>query len=241
MVKKIFKALIAIVAIYGVLTAALFILMLQGPDRFAGVMRYVLGPPSWSFPSNRSGNRSRRHPQRRRSRPISARNRRSPVHRPAFFLPRTQAGRSRLRQLHLTALPAGGSRPQFLVRKYKDQVAFYAVYIREAHTSDVWQDPDNVDDHVIFAAPKNMDQRTEMGKMCVVKLGIKFPAVLDNFQNTTERDYTGWPDRLYVIDRDGRIAFKAAPVRSASSPRASPILCKPLCPTFRKRTSRPPV
>jgi hypothetical protein len=35
--------------------------------------------------------------------------------------------------------------------------------------------------------------------------------VLDNFQNTTERDYTGWPDRLYVIDRDGKIAYKAGP------------------------------
>ncbi|MGA8036354.1 MAG: hypothetical protein WA823_07675 [Candidatus Acidiferrales bacterium] len=50
MVKKIFKALIAIVAIYGVLTAALFILMLQGPDRFAGVMRYVPWPAFMVLP-----------------------------------------------------------------------------------------------------------------------------------------------------------------------------------------------
>lgn len=85
------------------------------------------------------------------------------------------------------------------------------VYIREAHTSDVWQDPDNVDDHIIFASPKNMDERSEMGQMCVVKLGIKFPAVVDNFDNVTERDYTGWPDRLYVIDRDGRVAYKSRP------------------------------
>lgn len=41
-------------------------------------------------------------------------------------------------------------------------MAFYAVYIREAHTADVWQDPDNLDDHVIFAAPKNIDERVEM-------------------------------------------------------------------------------
>ena len=90
-------------------------------------------------------------------------------------------------------------------------MAFYAVYIREAHTTDVWQDPDNVDDHVIFASPKDFDERSEMGKICVVKLGIKFPAVIDNFDNGTERNYTGWPDRLYVIDRDGRIAYKSGP------------------------------
>ena len=53
------------------------------------------------------------------------------------------------------------------------------VYIREAHTSDVWQDPDNVDDHIIFAKPKNFDERSEMGEMCVVKLGIHFPEVVD--------------------------------------------------------------
>jgi hypothetical protein len=98
-----------------------------------------------------------------------------------------------------------------LYEQYKDQVAFYVVYIREAHTSDVWQDPDNVDDHVIFASPKNFDERSEMGQMCVVKLGIHFPAVVDGFDNATERNYTGWPDRLYVIDRDGRVAYKARP------------------------------
>jgi type I thyroxine 5'-deiodinase len=90
-------------------------------------------------------------------------------------------------------------------------VAFYAVYIREAHTSDVWQDPDNLDDKVIFAKPKTYDERVEMGQLCVVKLGIKFPAVIDTFDNRTERAYTGWPDRLYVIDRDGKVAYKSKP------------------------------
>lgn len=90
-------------------------------------------------------------------------------------------------------------------------MAFYVVYIREAHTSDVWQDPDNIRDHIVFASPKNFDQRSEMGEMCVVKLGIKFPAVIDAFNNATERAYTGWPDRLYVIGRDGRVKYKSAP------------------------------
>lgn len=30
-------------------------------------------------------------------------------------------------------------------------------------------------------------------------------------QNSAERAYTGWPDRLYLIDREGRIAFKSPP------------------------------
>jgi len=45
----------------------------------------------------------------------------------------------------------------------------------------------------------------------VRKLGIKFPAVVDGFDNTTEAAYTGWPERIYLIDRNGRIAYKSKP------------------------------
>jgi len=46
---------------------------------------------------------------------------------------------------------------------------------------------------------------------CVRKLGIKFPAVLDGFDNSIEKAYTGWPDRIYLIDKQGRIAYKSKP------------------------------
>jgi len=45
----------------------------------------------------------------------------------------------------------------------------------------------------------------------VRKLGIKFPAVIDGFENTTEKAYTGWPDRLYLINADGRVVYKSKP------------------------------
>ena len=43
------------------------------------------------------------------------------------------------------------------------------------------------------------------------KLGIKFPAVLDGFDNPTEKAYTGWPDRIYLIDQQNRLAYKSKP------------------------------
>lgn len=43
------------------------------------------------------------------------------------------------------------------------------------------------------------------------KLGIKFPAVLDEFGNSTEQHYTGWPDRIYLVDQTGRVAYKSKP------------------------------
>ena len=69
----------------------------------------------------------------------------------------------------------------------------------------------NVKDSVVFASPKNEEERAYIAGACVRKLGIKFPAVLDEFGNSTERAYTGWPDRIYLIDQHGRVAFKTTP------------------------------
>jgi type I thyroxine 5'-deiodinase len=85
------------------------------------------------------------------------------------------------------------------------------VYIQEAHPSDLWQLPSNVEDEVIFSSPKTFDERVSVASACVRKLGIEFPALLDRIEDSTEKAYTGWPDRLYVIDREGRIAYKSDP------------------------------
>lgn len=38
----------------------------------------------------------------------------------------------------------------------------------------------------------------------------ELPALLDDSDNHMERAYTAWPDRLYVIDKNGRIAHQSA-------------------------------
>jgi len=90
-------------------------------------------------------------------------------------------------------------------------MAFYAVYILEAHPTDVWQMRSNIKDKVLFASPKNEEERALVAGACVRKLGIKFPAVIDGFDNTTEKAYTGWPDRLYLINSEGRVVYKSKP------------------------------
>ncbi len=85
------------------------------------------------------------------------------------------------------------------------------VYIQEAHPVDGWQMPSNVEAKVLVASARTFDERDTAASVCVVKLGIKIPALVDDINDTTEIAYTGWPDRLYVVDRDGRIAYKSAP------------------------------
>jgi type I thyroxine 5'-deiodinase len=81
----------------------------------------------------------------------------------------------------------------------------------EAHALDAWQDEDNQNDKVAVASPKTLAERCAVEGTCATKLALRIPAIIDNLSNTTEQAYTAWPDRLYVIDVDGRIAYKSRP------------------------------
>ena len=85
------------------------------------------------------------------------------------------------------------------------------MYILEAHPTDVWEMQSNVRDKVLFASPKNEAERYSVADSCVRRLGIKFPALVDGFDNRVEAAYTGWPDRLYLIAPGGRVLYKSKP------------------------------
>ena len=98
-----------------------------------------------------------------------------------------------------------------LYQQYRDRAAFYVVYIQEAHPIDAWQVNDNLKDDVLVASTMTAEDRLKVADICVKNLKIDLPALVDGPDNRVERDYTGWPDRLYVVDRDGTIAYKSAP------------------------------
>ena len=87
----------------------------------------------------------------------------------------------------------------------------YVVYIQEAHPTDGWQMPSNIKEGVLVSTARTSTDRDSAAHTCVVKLGIHIPALVDDMEDSTERAYTGWPDRLYVIDASGRVAYKSAP------------------------------
>jgi hypothetical protein len=96
-----------------------------------------------------------------------------------------------------------------LYKDYRDRAAFYVVYIQEAHPIDAWQVDSNLEDDVLVASTKTLEERANVAGMCVRNLGIELPALVDAPDNHVERAYTGWPDRLYVINRNGVIAYKS--------------------------------
>ena len=98
-----------------------------------------------------------------------------------------------------------------LYKQYKGRAAFYVVYILEAHPIDAWQDEDNQKDKIAVASAKSEADRCATAETCMTKLSLEIPPLVDDLQNSTEIAYTGWPDRLYVIDREGKIAYKSRP------------------------------
>ena len=98
-----------------------------------------------------------------------------------------------------------------MYKKFRDRAEFFIVYIEEAHASDMWQMPSNVRDQVIFTLPTSFAEREGVAGACVRKLGLEIPAAVDGIDNRVERAYTAWPDRFYVIDKQGRVALKTAP------------------------------
>lgn len=75
----------------------------------------------------------------------------------------------------------------------------------------MWEMQSNVRDNVLFRSPRDEEERASVAGTCVRRLGIKFPAVVDSFDNHVENAYTGWPDRLYLIGSNGRVLYKSKP------------------------------
>ena len=69
----------------------------------------------------------------------------------------------------------------------------------------------NVRDGVVFRNPRSDEERIKVADSCVRNLGIRMPALIDGIDNKVEQEYTAWPDRWYLIDKDGRVAFKSKP------------------------------
>lgn len=61
---------------------------------------------------------------------------------------------------------------------------------------------------VAVAQPKSNFQRVEAATQCHDLLEMNMPVLVDGVDDRVGRAYSGMPDRLYVIDREGKVAFK---------------------------------
>jgi hypothetical protein len=92
--------------------------------------------------------------------------------------------------------------------RYADRADFLAVYIREAHPLDGWRMKSNDRAGIKFRQPRSIGERIEVAGQCSSALKITMPLLIDRIDDAVAEAYSAFPDRLYVIDRDGRVAYK---------------------------------
>jgi Iodothyronine deiodinase len=88
-------------------------------------------------------------------------------------------------------------------------VLFLVVYIREAHPEEGWILPENRRSGVAVHEPITDDERQAVASTCGFNLRLRMPMVVDRLDNAVASAYGGWPDRLYLIGRNRRIAFQS--------------------------------
>ena len=96
-----------------------------------------------------------------------------------------------------------------LFRRYGDRANFVMVYVREAHPTDGWSMESNDRVGVALRQPRSYGERVEVARTCGKTLQFGFPMLVDSIDDAVGARYSGMPARLYLIDRDGKVAYKS--------------------------------
>ena len=85
---------------------------------------------------------------------------------------------------------------------------FLLVYVREAHAIDsAWP----MTDGPLVQDPVRDAERVTVASECVAALQLPMVAVVDKVDDAVNKAYAAWPDRLYLVGKDGRIAYAGGP------------------------------
>jgi hypothetical protein len=71
--------------------------------------------------------------------------------------------------------------------------------------------PANVDAGVLVRQHASLEERFAAAREGVERLGLTMPVLVDGMDDAVSAGFAGWPERLYVVDRDGRLAFVGGP------------------------------
>lgn len=85
-----------------------------------------------------------------------------------------------------------------LCLRYRNQaVEFFTIYVREPHPGE----------H--YGPHKDFEQKLKAARDCRELDGIQTPILVDDLDGTVHRCYGSMPNMIYIVDKNGRIAYKA--------------------------------
>ena len=108
------------------------------------------------------------------------------------------------------------SRLSELYDLYSKAVNFRFVYILEAHAQDEWPISSArwspTDQPIMYNQTRTIEERLSVAKDFIRDFDIRIPVLLDKpDENLFEKFYAPWPVRIYIIDGEHRLTYKAQP------------------------------
>ncbi len=105
-----------------------------------------------------------------------------------------------------------------LYKKYRDDVEFMMIYVREAHPTDKWWLAETKfmrfisvlsNDHPSYDTkePETIEERRGVATACRAKLLEDMPVYVDKMDNKVDQTYVAWPTRIYFLDKEGRVKY----------------------------------
>ena len=95
-----------------------------------------------------------------------------------------------------------------MYREYKDIVDFRLVYIKEAHASDSRR-PVNYAKEKGITEHDDYKERCSVAEMFFKEESLTIPCLVDHMDDSVNGAYKAWPDRIFLVRKDGRLAVAA--------------------------------
>ena len=103
-------------------------------------------------------------------------------------------------------------------KRYRDDVEFMMIYVREAHPTDKWWLAETKfmrfisvlsNDHPSYDTkePETIEERRSVATACRAKLLEDMPVYVDKMDNKVDQTYVAWPTRIYFLDKEGRVKY----------------------------------
>ena len=66
----------------------------------------------------------------------------------------------------------------------------------------------NVAQDICYMQPKTLEQRVAIANDFVKRFHYPLPLGIDPMSNAADHEYSGWPERIYIIDESGKIVYR---------------------------------
>ena len=71
--------------------------------------------------------------------------------------------------------------------------------------------PQNQRDKILIKDPATLDERKKVAKEFAEQFKVSLPILVDPIADPFEKAFAAWPDRIYVLDAAGKVAYKGQP------------------------------